>query len=196
VITQLALAEPDGDRLTDLELVMFLIQLLVAGNETTRHAISGGLHALAADPAQWAVLRARHPDPALMGTAVEEILRWTSPVVYFMRTAARAVTLGGAEIAAGDRLMVLYGAAGRDPAAYGPDAGLFDITRRPEATGLAFGFGPHFCLGAALARMEIRMLLEEILDRGHTGLAIAGEAVHSGSTVVTGLRRCPLVLAA
>ncbi|XVQ10331.1 cytochrome P450 [Spirillospora sp. CA-255316] len=196
VITQLALAELDGDRLTDLELVMFLIQLLVAGNETTRHAISGGLHALAADPAQWSVLRARHPDPALMATAVEEILRWTSPVVYFMRTAAETVTLGGAEIAAGDRLMILYGAAGRDPAAYGPDAGAFDIARRPEATGLAFGFGPHFCLGAALARMEIRMLLEEILDRGHTGVEIAGEAVHNGSTVVTGLRRCPLALAA
>ncbi|GAA2435724.1 cytochrome P450 [Actinomadura vinacea] len=189
VVSQLALAELDGDRLTDLELVMFLIQLLVAGNETTRHAISGGLRALADHPGQWSALRS---GAEAIDGAVEEILRWTSPVVYFMRTAAEPVPLGGVKIAAGDRLMVLYGAASRDRAAYGPDAGCFDIARRPEAGLLAFGFGPHFCLGAALARMEIRIVLEELLERGYERIETAGEDEHNGSTVVTGLRRCPL----
>ncbi|GAA3931636.1 cytochrome P450 [Actinomadura viridis] len=205
VISQLALAAPDGDRLTDPELAMFLIQLLVAGNETTRHAISGGLLALAGHPGQWAALRAGaagghtggedtaggHTGP-LQG-AVEEILRWTSPVVYFLRTATRPVTLGGAEIAAGDRLMLLYGAANRDPAAFGPDAGRFDIARRPAVTSLAFGFGPHFCLGAALARMELGLLLAEAAAR-YERIETAGDPVPTASTVVTGLRRCPLVV--
>ncbi|MFC9976274.1 cytochrome P450 [Spirillospora sp. NPDC127200] len=189
VVSQLALAELDGDRLTDLELVMFLIQLLVAGNETTRHALSGGLRAFAEHPEQWAALRGRPGE--LLGTAVEEILRWTTPVVYFLRTATRPVSLGGAELAEGDRVMLLYGAANRDPDAFGPDADRFDIARRPEAPGLAFGFGPHFCLGAALARMEIRLLLEELLPRAER-IGAAGEPVHNGSSVVTGLRRCEL----
>lgn len=190
VISRLALAELDGDRLTDLELVMFLIQLLVAGNETTRHAISGGLLAFAERPDQWAALRARPEE--LLPTAVEEILRWTSPVVYFLRTATRAVTLGGTDVAPGDRVMLLYGSANRDPAAFGPDADAFDIARRPEASGLAFGFGPHFCLGAALARMEIRILLEELLACHEDGLALAGTPAYNGSSVVTGLRHCEL----
>ncbi|MDL4772645.1 cytochrome P450 [Actinomadura xylanilytica] len=192
VISQLARTEPDGDRLTDLELVMFLIQLLVAGNETTRHALSGGLLAFARDPAQWAALRSR---PELMPGAVEEILRWTSPVVYFLRTATRPVTLEGTDLAAGDRVMLLYGSAGLDPAAFGPDAGRFDVARRADAAGLAFGHGPHFCLGAALARMEIRVLLEELLARhGHIAPDEGSVPSYNGSPVVTGLRDCRLVL--
>ncbi|MBW8485789.1 cytochrome P450 [Actinomadura parmotrematis] len=191
VISQLATLTADGDSLTDLELVMFLIQLLVAGNETTRHAISGGLHALAAAPGQWAALRAR--PAALLDGAVAEILRWTAPVVYFLRTATRDVTLGGAKIAAGERVMLLYGSANRDPAAYGPDAGRFDIARAPEPAGLAFGFGPHYCLGAALARLELRILLEETAAR-HERLVPAGDPVWNASPLVTGLRRLPLAL--
>ncbi|GAA2630294.1 cytochrome P450 [Actinomadura fulvescens] len=189
VISQLATLELDGDKLTDLELVMFLIQLLVAGNETTRHSLSGGLLAFAERPDQWSALRAR-PDE-LLATAVEEILRWTSPVVYFLRTATRPATLGGSKISEGDKVMLLYGAANRDPAAFGPDAGGFDIARRPAAAGLAFGFGPHFCLGAALARMEIRLVLEALLER-HGRIEPAGAAAYNGSSVVSGLRRCPL----
>ncbi|MGK5554893.1 cytochrome P450 [Actinomadura kijaniata] len=189
VVSRLALAEVDGDRLSDLELVMFLIQLLVAGNETTRHALSGGLRAFADHPGQWDALRAGGD----LGPAVEEILRWTSPVVYFLRTAARDGKLGGVRIAEGERVMLLYGAANRDPEAFGADAGRFDAARAPAAPGLAFGFGPHFCLGAALARMEIRILLEELLPRVGR-IRPAGEPVHNGSPVVTGLRRCPLAL--
>jgi cytochrome P450 len=189
VISQLANADVDGDRLTDLELVMFLIQLLVAGNETTRHSISGGLLALAERPDQWALLRAK---PLLVPGAVEEILRWTSPVVYFLRTATRACTLGGAEVAAGDRLMLLYGSADRDILAFGPAADRFDVTRTPEAINLAFGFGPHFCLGAALARMEIRVVLEELLDR-FGALEPSGTVSYNGSSLVTGLHEAQIL---
>ena len=188
VISQLATVELDGDRLTDTELVMFLIQLLVAGNETTRHAISGGMLALAEHPAEWAALRSH---PGLVPSAVEEILRWTSPVVYFLRTATRPVTVGPAEISEGDRLMLLYGSANRDSLAYGPAADRFDVARPGGPVNLAFGFGPHFCLGAALARMELRILLEELVDR-YSGLVPAGTTAYNGSTVVTGLRTCEL----
>ncbi|WP_051468343.1 cytochrome P450 [Actinomadura oligospora] len=188
VISRLALAELDGDRLTDLELVMFLIQLLVAGNETTRHAISGGLHAFATRPDQWTTLRDR---PGLLPSAVEEILRWTSPVAYFLRTATRDVPLGDAVIAEGEHVMLLFGAADHDPAAFGDDAGRFDIARRPSGPNLAFGFGPHFCLGAALARLEIRILLEEATLR-FPRPALAGSPRWNGSPVVTGLSALPL----
>ncbi|GAB2821429.1 cytochrome P450 [Actinocorallia aurea] len=190
VISQLAVLELDGERLTDGELVMFLIQLFVAGNETTRHALSGGLLALADDPAQWGLLRA---DPGLIPGAVEEILRWTSPVVYFLRTATADVELGGARISEGEKLMLLYGAANRDPSAFGPTAGAFDVTRTSEALNLAFGFGPHFCLGAALARMELRLALTELTTRYRT-LERTGPARHNGSSVVAGLRSLPLAL--
>ncbi|MCP2337053.1 cytochrome P450 [Actinomadura rupiterrae] len=188
VISGLALAELDGDRLTDLELVMFLIQLLVAGNETTRHAVSGGLLALATHPSQWTALRDR---PGLLPSAVEEILRWTSPVSYFLRTATRDVPLGDAVVGAGEHVMLLFGSANHDQAAFGASAGRFDITREPSAPGLAFGHGPHFCLGAALARMEIRILLEEAALR-HPRLTLTGTPVWNGSPIVTGLTRLPL----
>jgi cytochrome P450 len=187
VISQLALAELDGERLTDLELVMFLIQLLVAGNETTRHTISGGLLAFAGNPAQW--------PPDDLPAAIEEILRWTSPVVYFLRTATRPAVLAGQKVAAGDPVMLLYGSANRDPAAFGPDAGRFDARRRPEAPGLAFGHGPHFCLGAALARLELRVLLEELAARfASVAKEEDEEPRYNGSPVVVGLRRCVLTL--
>ncbi|MFD0691814.1 cytochrome P450 [Actinomadura fibrosa] len=199
VITLLALARPGGQPLTDLELVMYLVQLLVAGNETTRHAISGGLLALAEHPAQWAALRER---PDGLPAAVEEILRWTSPVVYFLRTATRPMELGGRKIAAGEHVMLLYGAANRDPDAFGPDADRFDTTRfdtarsgaARDAAGLAFGYGPHFCLGAALARLEIRLLLEELMSR-HEHVTVAGTPAYNGSPVVIGLRHCELAFA-
>jgi cytochrome P450 len=188
VISRLATIEVDGDRLTDLELVMFLIQLLVAGNETTRHAISGGFLALAEHPDQWAALRNR---PGLVPSAVEEILRWTSPVAYFLRTAARPTVLGKVEVAEGDRVMLLYGAATRDPDVYGPTADRFLVERAAAQLNLAFGFGPHFCLGAALARMELRILLEESIDRFRV-LNATGTRAYNGSSVVTGLRRCDM----
>ncbi|MER6810600.1 cytochrome P450 [Spirillospora sp. NPDC000708] len=190
VISQLAQAEVDGDRLTDIEMVMFLIQLLVAGNETTRHAISGGLLAFAENPDQWEAMKR----PEAMPTAIEEILRWTSPVVYFLRTATRPAVLAGGKLEAGDHIMLLYGSANRDPEAFGSDADRFDVTRRPDVPGLAFGYGPHFCLGAALARMEMRLVLEELRSRYGT-VTVTGEPVYNGSPVVVGLRGLPLAFA-
>ena len=179
----------EGEQLTDEELGMFLIQLLVAGNETTRNALSGGLAALAADPEQWALLRG---DRALVTTAVEEILRWTTPVISFMRTATRAVTVAGVDVAAGDPLLLLYASANRDEREFGASASTFDVTREPNHH-VAFGFGTHFCLGAALARLELRAVLQALLDR-YSAIEVAGDVVRTGSSVIAGVTSAPLAL--
>jgi cytochrome P450 len=191
VVSMLATVEIDGDRLSDHELGMFLIQLLVAGNETTRHAISGAAAALASHPEQWERLRF---DPTLVPTAVDEVLRWTTPVISFLRTATVDTTLGGTPITAGDPLLLLYAAANRDEAAFGADAGAFDVGRSPNPH-LAFGFGHHFCLGAALARLEIAVVLEGLLER-FSAIEPGGPVERSGSSVIAGLRRAPILLSA
>jgi cytochrome P450 len=187
LVTVLANVDVDGERLSDDELAMFLVQLLVAGNETSRNMLSGGLHALATHPAQWAALRA---DPSLVPGAVEEMLRWTTPVIYFMRTATRDTQIDGIEIAAGDPVVLLYASANRDEAEFGPTADRFDITRSPNHH-VAFGFGPHFCIGAALARLEARALLEDLLGRFAT-VEAAGPIERTASMVIAGIRRAPL----
>ncbi|HEY6471636.1 MAG TPA: cytochrome P450, partial [Acidimicrobiales bacterium] len=178
----------DGDRLSEPELAMFLIQLLVAGNETTRNLISAGLAALAERPDQWAALRA---DPGLIPNAVEELLRWTTPVISFMRTATADTTVRGQAIAAGDPVLLLYASANRDEEVFGPDADQLRVDRHPNPH-VSFGFGPHFCLGAALARLEGRVVLSELLDR-FTSLTLAGPVERTASPVIAGIRRAPLV---
>jgi cytochrome P450 len=187
--TALANAVVDGDRLTDDEILMFQNQLLIAGNETTRNMISGGMHALAAHPDQWEQLRR---EPTLASATVEEWLRWTTPVISFMRTATRATTLGGVPVAAGEPVLMLYASANRDEAVFGPTADRFRIDRTPNPH-VAFGFGPHFCLGAALARLEGRALLEELAAR-FTTIEPAGDVVRTESSVIAGIRSLPLVL--
>ena len=187
VLTQLAEVSLDGERLSDDELGMFLVQLLVAGNETTRDLISSGLLAFADHPDQWPRLRA---DRSLVPGAVEEMLRWSSPVVSFMRTATRDVELRGVEIAAGEPVLMLFASANRDEDVFGPTAGTFDVARSPNPH-LAFGQGNHFCLGAPLARLEGRVLLDELLDR-FGAVERAGEVERSPSSVVTGVRRAEL----
>jgi cytochrome P450 len=184
VLTELALAEIDGDQLSDDELAMFLVQLLVAGNETTRNMVAGGLVALADEPAQWEALRT---DPAVLPSAVEEILRWTTPVIAFMRTATADTVISGQPVAAGDPLLMLYASANRDEAVFGPSADRFDVTRDPNPH-VAFGFGNHFCLGAALARLEARIVLE-ILTARFSGLRRAGPTVRSPSSVIAGVKQ-------
>jgi cytochrome P450 len=190
LISTLATVEVDGERLTPDELGMFLIQLLVAGNETTRNALSGGLVALAERPDAWARLRS---DRALVPLAVEEILRWTTPVISFMRTATRDTVLGGVAVSAGDPLLLLYASANRDEREFGPTSGELDVGRDPNHH-LAFGFGTHFCLGAALARMELRIALELLLDRFAT-VELAGPVSRSGSAVIAGVRSAPMLFA-
>ncbi len=179
-----------GDQLSEAELAMFLIQLLVAGNETTRNLISAGLVALSEHPDQWSELR---DDRSLVPTAVEEMLRWTTPVISFMRTATAPTTIRGQAIGAGDPVLLVYASANRDEAVFGPDAGEFRIDRTPNPH-VSFGFGPHFCLGAALARLEARAVLSELLDRFES-LAPAGPVERTASPVIAGVRRAALVFA-
>lgn len=190
VITLLANIEVDGDRLSDAELAMFLNQLLVAGNETTRNTISGGLVALAENPEQWDRLVA---DRSLVTPAVDEILRWTTAVIYFMRTATRATELGGVPIDAGDPIVMIYASANRDEAEFGPSADRFDVGRSPNHH-VAFGFGAHFCLGAAIARLEVAAVLDALLDRGVTRLELTAPAAYSPSNVIAGVIRAPMIL--
>ncbi len=187
VISAIATAAVDGDELTDDELAMFLVQLLVAGNETTRNLLSGGLLALADEPAQWARLR---DDRALVPTAVEELLRWTTPVISFLRTATRDVELRGQLVAAGEPVLLVYASANRDEAVFGDSAGRLDVGRDPNPQ-LSFGFGPHFCLGAALARLEGRVVLDALLDR-FSAIEPAGPVERAPSPVIAGIREAPV----
>ena len=189
VVSMLASYSEDGEELTDAELGMFLIQLLVAGNETTRNSISGALVALAENPEQLDRLGA---DPSLLPSAVEEVLRWTTPVTSFLRTALVDTTLGGVAIAGGDPLLLLYAAANRDEAEFGPTAGVFDVGRTPNHH-VALGHGPHFCLGAALARLELTVVLEGVTERWQR-LAVAGPIRRSGSSIISGIKAAPLTL--
>ena len=188
VVSVVGQVEVDGRRLTDEELVMFLNQLLVAGNETTRNAMSGGLAALARNPEQWQRLV---DDRGLIPTAVEEILRWTTPVIYFMRTATQDTQIRGVPIAAGDPVVLLYASANRDEEEYGPTADRFDVGRTPNHH-VALGFGTHFCLGAALARLELRILLEELVDRFRS-IEPGGDVARTPSTIIAGVTSSPVV---
>jgi cytochrome P450 family 142 subfamily A polypeptide 1 len=154
-------AEIDGDSLDDDSLVHETLLILIGGDETTRHVISGGVEELLAHPDQLARLAA---DPAaLMPGAVEEMLRWVSPIKNMARVATRDVELAGARIRSGQELLLLYPSANRDEAVFA-DAQSFDIGRSPNPH-LAFGFGAHFCLGNQLARLELRVMVERVLAR-------------------------------
>jgi cytochrome P450 len=152
--------DDDGEGLPAIELYLFFSLLFSAGAETTRNAVAGGLLALADHPGQLALLRS---EPAHLPTAVEEMVRWTTPSPSKRRTATRDVELGGCLIGAGQKVQIWEGSANRDPAAFeAPD--VFDIRRKPNPH-LGFGQGVHYCLGANLARLELRVLFEELLAR-------------------------------
>ena len=196
IISELGAAEVDGDRLTDAELGMFLVQLLVAGNETTRNMMSGGLVGFSETPGSWEALAGRAANGAnrALPLAVEEMLRWTTPVVAFMRTTTREVELAGRTLGAGDPVLMLYASANRDESVFGPTAAVFDAARDPNPH-VAFGFGAHFCIGAVLARVEGRILLEELLARFGT-IEPAGEVVRAASPVIAGVKSAPVVFGA
>jgi cytochrome P450 len=190
LISALVTAEDGGAPLTRPQIGMFCLTLLVAGNETTRSLVSGGLHALAGHPEQRAALAA---DPSLLVGAVEECLRWVTPVQAFCRTTTGAVDLSGTAVPAGAYLAMLYASGNRDEAAFGPTAHDFDITRSVSPTHVAFGFGEHLCLGASLARLEARIVYEEVLDR-FPRYTVTGPPTYVRSTITHSIDSLPVRL--
>lgn len=190
LVSLLGQAELDGRALDPGEVFTWLLTLLVAGNETTRTLLSGGIVALAAHPDQRAALAA---DRARIPTAVEECLRWVTPIQAFCRTVVADTTVGGVPVDKDDYLVMLYASGNRDEAAFGPTAGAFDTTRSVNPAHLAFGFGEHLCLGAALARLEARVFFEELLAR-FPSFVLAGEPERVPSTLVAGISSLPVAL--
>ncbi|WP_345770420.1 cytochrome P450 [Blastococcus saxobsidens] len=184
--TALVTTEVDGERLSHQEIASFFILLLVAGNETTRNAISQGLLALQEHPDQ----RARWvAEPELTRTAVEEIVRWTSPITWMRRTATRDGELNGYPFAAGDKFLLFYAAANRDPAVFA-EPHRFDLARDPNPH-VGFGSkGPHFCLGAHLARRELALTFRKVFEQ-LPDLEITGPPARLQSSFVNGLKRLP-----
>jgi cytochrome P450 len=170
----------DDARLSEFELDLFFLVLTLAGSETTRNAISQGLVALLDHPEQMEMLRQRdRDDGALMGTATEEMIRWASPVLYFGRTATRDVELGGVDIKAGERVVMWYPSGNRDDAAFA-EPFRFDITRQPNPHVSFGGGGPHYCLGASLAKKEVHVMMGALLDR-YDEIELRGPGKWSGS---------------
>jgi cytochrome P450 len=174
--------------LTELELQMFFNLLIAAGSETTRNSLAIGVAALVEHPEQWAALRA---DRSLLPGAVEELLRWSSSTTYNRRTATRDTELAGVRVAAGDKVTLWWASANRDERVF-VDPFRFDIERSPNRH-LAFGHGSHFCLGAALARLEMRLLLDVLADHV-VEIEIAGPPEWVRSNKHTGLRHLPVRL--
>ncbi len=159
LISVLCHAEIDGRKLDDESLVQETLLILIGGDETTRHVITGGALALMDHPDQRAVLA----EPGRLETGVEELLRWVTPIKNMSRTVTREVTVGGEDLHPGDQLMLMYPSANRDDEVFS-EPFRFDVTRQPNPH-LAFGFGPHFCLGASLARLELKVMFEQVLAR-------------------------------
>ncbi len=186
--TLVILSEVDGQPMTDIQFGSFFVQLVTAGNDTTRTMLSSGLHALLEHPDQLAELRADH---SLIPGAVEEILRYANPLHYFRRTATAATTLGGASIEAGDKVAMMYTSANRDETVFvAPDE--FDIHRDPNPH-LSFGTGEHFCLGIHLARLEGRVFFEELLAHFPT-IETTGPPRRQRSNLNNALKELPVRL--
>ena len=187
IVTALMQAEIDGERLTAAEFGSFFVLLTSAGNETTRNAISHGMLALTDHPEQKRIWM--DDFDAVAPTAIEEIVRWATPVMHFRRTAVEDAVVGGQEVKAGDKVVLWYTSANRDADAF-DDPFNFDVRRSPNEH-LAFGAGgPHFCLGAHLARREIRVMFEEIFRR-LPDLEISGPPDYLQSGFIHGIKRMP-----
>jgi cholest-4-en-3-one 26-monooxygenase len=185
IVTKLVNAQVDGGELSSDEFGFFVILLAVAGNETTRNAISHGMHAFLENPGQWELFKAERPD-----TAADEIVRWATPVTVFQRTALADTTLGGQQISTGQRVGLFYRSANFDEEVFDhPER--FDIRRSPNPH-LGFGgSGAHFCLGASLARLEIDLIFNAIADH-MPGIRLAGEPRRLRSGWLNGMKRLPV----
>jgi cytochrome P450 len=176
----------DGEQLSDVDTASYYVIVASAGHDTTKDAISGGLRALIDNPGELDRLR---NDPDLMGTAVEEMIRWSTPVKEFMRTATADTTVRGVDIAEGESVYLAYVSGNRDEEVF-TDPFRFDVGRDPNKH-VAFGYGVHFCLGAALARMEMSSLFAELVPRLES-IELAGKPELSATTFVGGLKHLPI----
>jgi cytochrome P450 len=161
LVSALVHGEMAGRKLSDMEVLFNCFLLILGGQETTRNTLSGGMMALIENPAQWD--RLDRADSALMRTTVEEFLRWTSPITHVMRTATRDAEIRGRKVKAGDKVVIWNASVNRDEQVFA-DPFKFDVGRWPNEH-LAFGYGEHFCLGAQLARLELRIMIEEVTRR-------------------------------
>lgn len=186
VITEILFAEPGGEPLTDAEFQNFFSVLMIAGQEASRHSISHGILLLKQHPEAVAALQ---EEPGLIDDAVEEIIRWASPIYHFRRTATADVSMHGRTIRAGDKVTLWYVSANFDEEVI-PDPYRFDIRRHPNDH-LSFGRGPHFCLGAALARLQVKITFEELLDY-LPRLELTGPPERLRSNFIHGIKRIPV----
>lgn len=186
LVSLLVDSEIEGEALTDEDILWFCFLLILAGNETTRNAISGGLLAFFENPDQ---KRKLIGDLGLMPSAVEEVLRYTSPVTHMARVALEDTKIRHVDIKKGDRVVMWYPSVNRDEDVF-PDADRFDITRSPNDH-LAFGIGEHFCLGAGFARLELKVIFEELLRR-YPDVDLAGRPERLRSTFIGGIKHLPV----
>jgi cytochrome P450 family 142 subfamily A polypeptide 1 len=190
IISVLVRAEVDGDRLDDDELTFETLLILIGGDETTRHVITGGAYQLLVERERWERVRS---DRSLLPSAVEEMLRWVTPIKNMARTATSDLDFHGAKIGKGQKVVLLYPSANRDEDQF-PEPFRFDIERSPNDH-VAFGLGTHFCLGASLARLELKVLFDRVLDR-LPGLRLIGsdEPAYRPANFVSGYEAMPVAL--
>jgi len=187
LVSILCYAEIDGERLGDEDIIQESLLILIGGDETSRHVMTDGMLALLDNPEQMEILR---DDPSKIEVGVEELLRWVTPIKNMSRTVTRDVTLHGETLREGDQLILLYPAANRDPRVF-TDPDTLDVQRNPNPH-LAFGFGPHFCMGASLARMELRVMFGELLRR-LPDLHLAGDPMpRRSSNFISGPEAMPV----
>ncbi len=182
----LADAEVDGEKLSDEEILFFCFLLVVAGNETTRNAISGGMLVLSENPGERARLM---NDPSLFDSGVEEIIRWVSPVTHMTRVATADTAIRGQAIRAGERVCMWYPSVNRDEDVF-PDPYRFDVTRTPNEH-IAFGIGEHFCLGAGFARLEVKVMFDELFKR-LPDADVSGPVERLRSNFIGGIKHLPI----
>jgi len=187
LMSALTTVEVEGECLSDMELELFFLLLTVAGNETTRNLMSGAMHAFFQYPEQWQRLLA---DRSLLPSAVDEMLRFVTPVMNFRRTAMVDTELSGTKIAAGDKVVFFHASANRDGDIF-TDPGTFDVGRNPNPHIAFGGGGPHFCLGTNLARMEIAVMFEHLLDR-MPEIRLNGEVQRLQSRFINGVKHIPV----
>jgi cholest-4-en-3-one 26-monooxygenase len=187
IISKLLSADVDGDQLSPMDFNLFFLLLAVAGNETTRNAISHGMNAFLENPDQYQLLV---DNPELIDSAIEEILRWASPVMYFRRNVTSDLDYKGHQLKEGDKVSIWYVSANRDEQIF-QDPFRFDIARQPNEHIAFGGGGPHHCLGANLARMELKMFFEELTKRVPRVEAL-GEAARLRSNFIGGIKHLPV----